>query len=48
MEPIEKIQTKQEEEKYRLLEVIHNDFISKDIRDQDISQLIPSISSIFI
>ncbi|KAL9547867.1 hypothetical protein MBANPS3_005963 [Mucor bainieri] len=48
MEPIEKIQTNQEEEKYRLLERMHTEFITKDISDQDISQLIPAINSIFI
>ncbi|KAK4514100.1 RNA pol II transcription cofactor [Mucor velutinosus] len=48
MEPIEKIQTEQEEEKYRLLEIIRDDFVTKNISDQDISQLIPSINSIFI
>ncbi|KAG1096434.1 hypothetical protein G6F42_018369 [Rhizopus arrhizus] len=48
MEPIERIQTEEEEEKYRLLEIIHNDFVSKDISDLDIQQLISSIKSIFI
>lgn len=48
MEPIERIQTGEEEEKYRLLEVIHNDFVTKDISDLDIQQLISSIKSIFI
>ncbi|GAN10577.1 DNA mismatch repair protein msh5 [Mucor ambiguus] len=48
LEPIEKKQTNQEKEKYRLLEKIHNDFITKDITDLDVSQLIPSINSIFM
>ncbi|KAL9558568.1 hypothetical protein PS6_001210 [Mucor atramentarius] len=48
MEPIERIQTEEEEEKYRLLEIIHNDFVTKDVSDLDIQQLISSIKSIFI
>lgn len=48
IEPIERIQTKQEEEKYKLLERIYTNFIENDIRELPIRKLIPDIESIFL
>ncbi|CEP08657.1 hypothetical protein [Parasitella parasitica] len=46
-EPIERIQTKQEQVKYEQLQVLYTDFIGKDPSALDISELVAAMKSIF-
>ncbi|KAG2193007.1 hypothetical protein INT46_009809 [Mucor plumbeus] len=47
-EPIERIQTKQEEEKYKLLEQIYISFTKNNNSELSIREVIPAIESIFL